>query len=76
MHGIERTKKLSGRPTQNQGIRRVAVRYSDGRVLNFIPDAGREVFNEDDLLELEKVLMRASTTAEWAEVGEGSGTGG
>jgi hypothetical protein len=48
----------------------VVVRYSDGRVLNFIPDARRKVFNEDDLLELETVFARASATAEWAEVGD------
>jgi hypothetical protein len=76
LHGIERSRKLSGPPAPDQGISQVMVRYSDGRVLSFIPDAGCEVFNEDDLLELERVLMRASTTAEWAEVGEGSDTGG
>ena len=70
MHGIERTRKLPGSPTQEQGVSRVVVRYSDGRVLNFVADAGREVFNEDDLLELEKVFTQASSAAEWAEVGD------
>jgi hypothetical protein len=70
LHGIERTRKLSGPPAWEQGIGRVIVRYSDGRVFEFVPDAGREVFNEDDLLELERVLSRASASAEWAEVGE------
>jgi hypothetical protein len=50
------------------GITRIVVRYSDGRVLNFVPDARREAFSEDDMLELKKVLDRASTAAEWAEV--------
>lgn len=76
MHGIERTRKLSGPLAQEQGIRRVIVRYSDGRVLDFIPDAGREVFNEDDLLELEKVLIRASSAAEWAEISDTAGAEG
>ena len=44
------------------------VRYSDGRVLNFVPDAGRETFSEDDMLELKKVLSTASSKAEWAEI--------
>jgi hypothetical protein len=44
------------------------VRYSDGRVLNFVPDARRVAFSEDDLLELKKVLSRASSAAEWAEL--------
>lgn len=70
MHGIERTRKLSGPLAQDQGLSRVVVRYSDGRVFNFIPDAGRPIFNEDDLLELQRILARASLTAEWAEVGD------
>jgi hypothetical protein len=50
------------------GITRIMVRYSDGRVLNFVPDAGRETFSEDDMLELKKILSSASSTAEWAEI--------
>ena len=51
------------------GITRVIVRYSDGRALNFVPDARREAFSEDDMLELKKVLGRAASAAEWAEMG-------
>ncbi len=50
------------------GITKVMVRYSDGRVLNFVPDARREAFSEDDILELKKVFDRASSTAEWADI--------
>ncbi len=50
------------------GITKVVVRYSDGRVLNIVPDARREAFSEDDMLELKKVLDRASSAAEWAEI--------
>ena len=56
------------------GITRVAVRYSDGRVLNIVPDARREAFSEDDMLELKKALDRASSTAEWAEISSGPGS--
>lgn len=70
MHGIERTRELPGPPTHYQGVSRVVVRYSGGRVLEFVADAGREVFDEDDLRELEKVFARASSVAEWAEVGD------
>ena len=73
MHGIERTRELPGPPAQDQGVSRVVVRYSDGRVLEFVADAGREVFDEDDLRELEKVFARASSATEWAEVGEVAG---
>ena len=67
MHGIERTRKMEG-PVEGQGgIRRIVVRYSDGRVLNFDADAGRETFSEDDILELKKVLDAAASKAEWAD---------
>ena len=41
---------------QGVGVTRVVVRYSDGRVMNFVPDARREAFSEDDMLELKKVI--------------------
>ena len=50
------------------GITKIIIRYSDGRVLNFVPDARREAFSEDDILELKKVLDRASSAAEWADI--------
>ena len=53
------------------GITKVVVRYSDGRVLNVVPDARREAFSEDDMLELKKVLDRASSAAEWANISPG-----
>ena len=68
MHGIERTRKVTGPMEHGVGVMRVVVRYSDGRVMNFVPDAGRSAFSEDDMLELKKVLERISSTAEWAEI--------
>ena len=68
MHGIQRTREMHDPSGAQGGITRIVVRYSDGRVLNFVPDARREAFSEDDMLELKKVLDRASTAAEWAEV--------
>ena len=50
------------------GVTRIVVRYSDGRVMNFVPDANRHAFSEDDMLELKKVISRASSTAEWADI--------
>jgi hypothetical protein len=74
MHGIYRKRDLNeSSQSSHEDINRVVVRYADGRKLNFIPEAGRENFSEDDMLELKKVLTRASSTAEWAEVGESSG---
>ena len=74
MHGIYRKRDLNENSRSSyDDINRVVVRYADGRTLNFIPEAGRENFSEDDMLELKKILTRASSTAEWAELGESSG---
>ncbi|MCA1716633.1 MAG: hypothetical protein LC781_07145 [Actinobacteria bacterium] len=78
MHGIVRAKNFeenSGETSQIH-VERVEVRYSDGRTLTFLPEAGREKFSEDDMLELAKVLARAASTAEWAEASDISGPGG
>jgi hypothetical protein len=78
MHGIIRDKNFeqNSDQTNEANIARVVVRYSDGRTLNFIPEAGRENFSEDDMNELVKVLQRASSTAEWSEAGSTPGAGG
>ena len=68
MHGIERTRNMQGSVEGQSGIRRIVVRYSDGRVLNFDADAGRETFSEDDILEFKEILDKASAKAEWAEI--------
>jgi len=68
LHGIERSREMSDPAGSQGGITRILVRYSDGRVLNFVPDAGRESFSEDDILELKKLLDRATSTAEWGDI--------
>jgi hypothetical protein len=50
------------------GITRVVVRYADGRILNFVADARRPAFSEDDMLELKKVIDQAASAAEWADI--------
>ena len=68
MHGIQREKRRSGEKTTGVGVSRVVVRYADGRVMNFVPDARRPSFHEDDVLELKKILDRASSDAEWSDI--------
>jgi hypothetical protein len=68
VHGIQRGGGTNDAPEVRGGITKVMVRYSDGRVLNFVPDARREAFSEDDMLELKKVLTRAASAAEWADI--------
>jgi hypothetical protein len=74
VHGIERTREMKDPSGAQGGITRVVVRYSDGRVLNIVPDARREAYSEDDMLELKKVLDRASSAAEWAEISNRPGS--
>jgi hypothetical protein len=68
VHGIQRTRRAHGPAEQGVGVTRIVVRYSDGRVMNFVPDAGRRAYSEDDMLELKKLLDRTSSAAEWADI--------
>ncbi len=68
MHGIQREKRRSGGARTGVGVSRVVVRYADGRVMNFVPDARRPSFHEDDVLELKKILTRAASDAEWSDI--------
>ena len=68
MHGIQRSSEMKNPAGAQGGITKVMVRYSDGRLLTFVPDARREAFSEDDMLELKKVLSKASSAAEWADI--------
>jgi hypothetical protein len=68
LHGIQREKRRKGPASEDAGVTRIVLRYSDGRVVNFVPDAGRETFSEDDILELQKMVDHASATAEWADI--------
>jgi hypothetical protein len=36
--------------------------------MNFVPDARRASFHEDDVLELKKILTSAASTAEWSDI--------
>ena len=68
MHGIQRERNRTGQGRTGVGVSRVVVRYADGRVMNFVPDAGRPSFHEDDVLELKKILTRAAADAEWSDI--------
>ncbi|MDP9437935.1 MAG: hypothetical protein M3P49_04210 [Actinomycetota bacterium] len=68
MHGIQRERRRSGGSTTGVGVSKVVVRYADGRVMNFVPDARRPSFHEDDVLELKKILSQAASDAEWSDI--------
>ena len=68
MHGIQRERRWSGEHETGVGVSRVVIHYGDGRVMKFVPDAGRPSFHEDDVLELKKIMTRAAATAEWSDI--------
>ena len=71
MHGLVRRRNLKeGTDPNYTRIRRIEVRYSDGQVVRFVPEAGRQFFSYDDSGQLVKVLTKASSIAEWAAVRE------
>jgi hypothetical protein len=76
VHGIERTRKLREELSRSTRINRIVFRYSDGKTLTFLHEAGWEIFSADDMQELVKVLEKASSTAEWSEVDSISSVGG
>jgi hypothetical protein len=68
MRGIVRTRTENSPLEGGVGLTRIVFRYSDGRELIFVPDAGREAFSEDDILELKNVVDRTSAHAEWSDI--------
>ena len=68
MQGIERIRKTNVPREGGVAVTRIVFHYSDGREAIFVPDAGRETFSEDDILELKNVLDRTSAYAEWSNV--------
>jgi len=70
MHGIQRIRDTQRTPGDYSGVRSIALLYSDGREVTFVPDAGAGLFSEDDALKLKEILDAASSIAEWSEVTE------
>lgn len=69
MHGITRTQNLKHNdPSAIESVYRITVRYADGRMLRFTPEAGRRYFSEDDTKQLVQILYKASSAAEWSEI--------
>ena len=68
MHGIQREQRHQHPGQTGAGVSQIVVRYADGRVMKFVPDAGRRAFHEDDVLELKKIISSAASTAEWADI--------
>ena len=68
MQGIERIRRSNVPRERGVAVTQIVFRYSDGREMRFVPDAGHETFSEDDILELKNLLDRTSSHAEWADI--------
>jgi hypothetical protein len=51
-------------------IRRIEVRYSDGRVVRYAPEGRREFFGTDDSAQLVSIFTAASSKIERASLRE------
>jgi hypothetical protein len=69
VHGIirERNRKEGSEPSSYTNIRRIEVRYSDGTIMRFVAEAGREFFQQDDLHQIVELFNATAETAEWSE---------
>ncbi len=75
LHGVEVRKRpedsqsLPGDPRASEVlIRRICVRYEDGRRVCFIPEAGEEYFSRDDVHRVVGMLHTGSEAMEWGLV--------
>ena len=75
MHGIEVTREEStegGPRAAGVRIRRISICYEGDRKMTFIPEAGEEFFDRDDVDRLVGLLDNVSQALEWGQMSEGS----
>lgn len=69
MQGIEVRKRPEDGPGHRESsevlIRRICVRYEDGRKVCFIPEAGEAFFSRDDAHRVVGMLHEGSEALEW-----------
>jgi hypothetical protein len=68
-HGVEVRKRPQGSPVDPRAsevlIRRICIRYEDGRRVCFVPEAGEEFFSRDDAHRVVGMLHIGSEALEW-----------
>ena len=74
-HGV-RVERRTPHGAEDRGagevlIRRIRVRYGDGRRTRFVPGAGEEFFSRDEAHRVVGVLHKGSETLEWGPVLKG-----
>jgi hypothetical protein len=69
LHGIEVRRRAKNGPGDRRAaqvkIRRICVRYEDGRRVCFVPEAGEEFFSRDDVHRVVGMLHIGSEALEW-----------
>ena len=77
LHGVEVSRRATNGPRDRRAaqvlIRRICVRYEDGRRVCFVPEAGEEVFSQDDA---HRVVAGCCTSARRPLSGSRRGRGG
>ena len=75
LHGVEVKRRATNGPGNRRAsrvlIRRICVRYEDGRKVCFIPEAGEEFFSRDDVHRVVGMLHIGSEALEWGLTKQG-----
>ena len=68
-HGVEVGRRTTNGPEDRRAsevlIRRICVRYEDGRRVCFVPEAGEEFFSQDGAHRVVGMLHKGSEVLEW-----------
>jgi hypothetical protein len=68
-HGVEVRRRDRGGPGDRRAsqvlIRRICLRYEDGRRVCFVPEAGEEFFSQDDAHRVVGMLHKGAEALEW-----------
>jgi hypothetical protein len=68
-HGVRVRRRATNGTEEREAsqvlIRRLCLRYEDGRKVCFVPEAGEEFFSRDDVHKLVGMLHKGSEALEW-----------
>jgi hypothetical protein len=74
-HGVDVRRRdrdgLGDRGASQVLIRRIRLRYEDGRRVCFVPEAGEEFFSQDDAHRVVGMLHKGAEVLEWGPTLEG-----
>jgi hypothetical protein len=72
LHGVEARRRATNGPGNRSAgqvlIRRICVRYEDGRRVCFVPEVGEEFFSRDDAHRVVGMVHIGSEALEWGMI--------